>query len=155
MNDDKILEDKSTGTKLVNLEEFNPDNFEDTVYIGGESDFYDYEKSIHYNPYDVNKMKAKRAKEKYKLYFYRKILGDEDYLDKVLELKGKTLLSWMYPEHDHGEVIMGFLRSHEQDENIYEYISEEVSSIDESELGIEGLENREKIVELLDEKHNN
>ena len=149
-----IYEDELTGTKLINLEKADPDDFEDTVYIGGEADFYDYEHSVHANPYSVNEQTGREAQEKYKTHFYRKILEDEEYLEDVLDLKGKTLLSWMYPQHDHGEIIIKFLRNHEdEDVDIYDFIKEELEELDTSMLGIETLEDKEAAEEIIKEKY--
>jgi hypothetical protein len=154
MDDELIYEDEITGTKLVNLEHFDPDDFDNTSYIGGEADHYDFEESVHKNPFPPNQHKADEAKEKYKAYFYRKVLDNEEYQEKVDDLKGKVLLSWMYPEHDHGEVIINYLSAKENpEEDVYSFIKEELENLDTSELGIEGLKNKEEAEELVKQKH--
>lgn len=152
MEDDLILEDNETGTKLINLENFDPDNFENTAYIGGETDFYDFEESKHKNPYREDNS-SKESVEKYKTLFYRKLVDDREYRDSVLDLKGKTLMSWMYPDYDHGEVIINFIaEKNKRDFDFKQHVLEEIENIDPSLLGMECLKNKEHIEEKLRNK---
>ena len=47
--------------------------------------------------------------KKYKEYFYKKILTDSIFRDKVLELKGKILGCYCFPLACHCEVIVEYL----------------------------------------------
>lgn len=50
--------------------------------------------------------------EKYRKYFYERILTDAKFRDKVLSLKGKRLGCWCVPEHRcHVEIIVEYLET--------------------------------------------
>lgn len=47
--------------------------------------------------------------KEYKIYFYKRLLTDETFRDKVLSLKGKVLGCWCVPLLCHGHVIIEYL----------------------------------------------
>jgi hypothetical protein len=47
--------------------------------------------------------------EKYRKWFYEKILTDTDFRDKIHDLKGKVLGCYCYPLPCHGMVIIEYL----------------------------------------------
>jgi len=49
--------------------------------------------------------------EKFKEYFYRRIATDEEFKRRVLELKGKRLGCFCAPQKCHGDIIVEFLES--------------------------------------------
>ena len=51
----------------------------------------------------------KQVLEKYRTYFYNRILTDKKFLGKILNLKGKVLACWCCPLDCHGDVIIEFL----------------------------------------------
>ena len=53
--------------------------------------------------------------EKYRVYFYTRLLTDKVFLGKVLTLKGKVLSCWCCPLDCHGHIIIEFLEGKENE----------------------------------------
>jgi hypothetical protein len=72
------------------------------IYIGRPS--------IFGNPYSIGKDGTrKEVIEKYRIYFYNKILLDKNFYRAICKLKGKILGCWCKPEDCHGDIIATYL----------------------------------------------
>jgi hypothetical protein len=47
----------------------------------------------------------------FRVYFYNRLLTDQNFRDKVLALKGRVLACWCYPLECHGNVIIEVLEN--------------------------------------------
>lgn len=150
--DEPVYPSEDAPTHLVNLQHFADDDID--VYIGGENEMYDFDESIHHNPYSVSEYGRREAIAHYRTYFYKKYLEDEEYRAEVHDLWGKTLAEWNYPEHCHGEVIIDLLQEWNEGghERVLSHIEHELESIDPSHLGVEGLKNKDEVTNLLREQ---
>ena len=93
---------------LVNIKKTKKYN----VYIGRGS--------IYGNPYKIGKDGTREeVVEKYKKYFYKRMLTDKEFRDKVHSLKGKILGCYCAPDLCHGNVILEYLekKNMEDDES--------------------------------------
>src|ERR1700681_4221786 len=86
------------------------------VYIGragkGESGYFG-------NPFSLKDcLDREDCLEKFKKYFYVRIDNDKEYLERVLELKNKTLVCFCSPQSCHGGIISEFLNKRATDEKI-------------------------------------
>ena len=73
-------------------------------------DFLIDRRSIFGNPFIIGTDgDCKQVVEKYREYFYKRILTDEYFRDRVLELKGKVLACWCSPLLCHGNIIIEYL----------------------------------------------
>lgn len=138
-------------TRLLNLQHVDENEFD--VYIGGETEMYDLDESIHHNPYRVSEYGRQSAIAHYRAFFYKKYLTEKDYRVRVHELWGQTLAEWNYPEHCHGEVIIDLLTAHHEQgfEGAVDHITEELGKLNTSDLGPEGLKNQATVTELISE----
>jgi hypothetical protein len=94
-----------TETKLVNIKS------------GADYDVYIGRPSIFGNPFTHIKNKdtlaehvvksRKEALEKYREY----ILNNPDLLDKIEQLRGKTIACWCHPRKCHGDIIIEILNT--------------------------------------------
>ena len=71
------------------------------VYIGRGSPFG--------NPFTVKQYGRQGCIEKYREWFYKELQLDPIFMDKVLQLKGKTLGCFCKPKDCHGDVIIEYL----------------------------------------------
>jgi len=84
-------------TKIVHIKENKYD-----VYIGRGS--------IFGNPFRIGRNgDRKTVIEKYKKYFYDRIMRDEDFYHAVCELKDKVLACYCKPLACHGDIIKEYL----------------------------------------------
>ena len=51
----------------------------------------------------------KQVVEKYRKWFYKKILTDDEFRDRIQALKGKVIGCWCTPLECHGDVIIEYL----------------------------------------------
>jgi hypothetical protein len=94
-------------TKVVNLRKEPYD-----VYIGrtgkGQDGYFG-------NPYEIGKDgDREQVIAKYKNYFNTKIIYDEEFRKRILELKGKTLGCFCKPLACHGDIIRSYLDREEE-----------------------------------------
>jgi hypothetical protein len=62
------------------------------------------------NPFEIGKHgDRQQCVQLYREYFYKRILTDTDFRDKVLSLRGKILACWCAPLECHGEIIIEYL----------------------------------------------
>ena len=90
-------------TKVVNIRKAPYD-----VYIGragrGEDGYFG-------NPFPlINEMERPYVLNQYKEYFLKRVLEDEEFRRRILELKDKTLGCFCHPKPCHGDVIADWLR---------------------------------------------
>jgi hypothetical protein len=72
------------------------------VYIGRPS--------IFGNPFSIGKDgNRKEVIAKFGVYFFKRIMTDENFYHSVSELKGKILGCWCKPEDCHGDIIATYL----------------------------------------------
>ena len=91
-------------TKVVNIYKEKYD-----VYIGRAGKNED---GYFGNPIRLDKNTTReKVIEEYVVYFYDKLKNDEEFKQKILELKGKTLGCFCSPKLCHGDIIAAFLDS--------------------------------------------
>jgi len=84
-------------TRIVNLKK---EKYE--VYIGRPSVFG--------NPFSIGKDGTRREViAKFRKYFFKRIMTDENFYHAVNELKDKTLGCFCKPEECHGDIIVAYL----------------------------------------------
>jgi hypothetical protein len=145
-----VYPSRESDTKLVNLEHVDDGVIDE--YIGAENELYNFDESDYNNPFRSSKFGQDGAVENYKAYFYYRIISEPGFLDKVLKLEDKTLGSWSYPAHDHGEVIVDFVKQNKnkKEGEVYQYVKEQLKSVKRDKLGIKGLEYLEKCEKELE-----
>lgn len=89
-------------TKIINISKEPYD-----VYIGragkGQSGYFG-------NPFPLTSITTrKKVMEKYRAYFYNRIENDQEFKERILQLKGKVLGCFCKPKMCHGDVIKEFL----------------------------------------------
>ncbi len=99
--------------KYKNLKDWMDDT--NNVYVGRKNIvFIDNKRfpekdSIFCNPFKITKLITReKSIELYKKYIDDKI-KDENFKEKLLELKGKNLGCWCYPENCHAEYLLEIL----------------------------------------------
>jgi hypothetical protein len=102
---------KNIRPKYNNLKEWMNDK--NNVYIarGGvmfiENKRFPSESSVFANPYKIgNDGTREEVIIKYRKYIIKKIEDNEELKNELLELKGKNLGCWCYPEMFHGNVLL-------------------------------------------------
>lgn len=148
---DKVYPYEDAETTLVSLENHDTENID--FYIGPENESYNLEASPFMNPFSHSKKGYSGAVEHYKCYFFRRYLTEDKFKELAHELKGSRLAGWCYPRPSHGEVIIDLLDAHTSggEDGVIEHISEELDSIDKSELGSKGFLEYDAAREALDD----
>lgn len=76
-------------------------------------DIYIGRPSILGNPFEIGKHGNREdVIKKYKIYFYDKLIKDNNFWRRVWECKGKTLGCWCKPQACHGDIIKEYLDAH-------------------------------------------
>jgi len=88
---------KNSGLWDTNLRRWNDDAY---VYCGRRNVFYNFPESIWHNPYT-----RPDAIEKFRYYLRHNI----PLLNRIDELRGKTLVCWCKPKACHCDVLLEFL----------------------------------------------
>ena len=82
------------------------------IYIGRggrifiNKEIFHYKESIWKNPYSVKKYGREKSLELYEIY----LKSNPDLMDKLSELKGKTLGCWCKPEKCHGDILLKYIQ---------------------------------------------
>lgn len=94
-------------------------NDENNIYIGRagvvfiEKQRYPKESSIFCNPYKIGKDgNRENVIKMYKNYILSKIDNSEEFKNKLLQLKGKNLGCWCYPEACHGDILLDIINQY-------------------------------------------
>jgi protein gp37 len=93
----------------VKIAKWDSDQF---VYIGRVNPTYNLPESPWHNPFKLEKdTPENRAKgvEQYRQYITERLAKEPELLQKLHELKGKTLACWCSPKICHGDVLIEFL----------------------------------------------
>ena len=96
-------------TRVIHIKD-TPSNYKENkeyVYIGragkGESGYFG-------NPFPLKNYKNRvECMEAFKKYFYDRIENDEEYRNKIMELKDKILVCFCAPQLCHGNLIVEYL----------------------------------------------
>jgi hypothetical protein len=92
-------------TRTINLYKEKYD-----IYIGRYSSKLKLSESIFHNPYHIGKDGDRfEVIEKYKKYFYERLVSDHSFYLAVRSLKGKTLGCYCKPQPCHGDIIAEYL----------------------------------------------
>ena len=87
-----------SNTRVVNIKRKEPYD----VYIGRPSPFE--------NPFKINRDGDRdKVITLYRNYFYKRLVVDPDFKDRILALKGKVLGCYCAPFKCHGDIIVEYL----------------------------------------------
>lgn len=76
------------------------------VSVDGKKERFPKQSSPFANPFKINAVTTReQVIEKYKSYILEKIEKNQELKKSLLELKGKNLGCWCYPEKCHGDVL--------------------------------------------------